>query len=276
MSSKVKNTDVWRSRNLHKESDLLVVEEPLQISLEFGPGDSRQQMDLAVTMRTPGHDFELALGFLYTEGIILEKNDILKIWSCEQVKPEEVGNVVRISLNPEVALNPDDFTRNFYVSSSCGVCGKQSIEQVKSKCRAEFTDQKFRLSHLLKAPETLRDKQDVYRFTGGLHASGLFSAEGELLLLREDIGRHNAVDKVIGAALQSDLMPLNNHFLVVSGRAGFELVQKALIAGIPVLVAVGAPSSLAVELAEQNQMTLIGFVRDGKFNVYCGKERLIV
>ncbi|MCA6075253.1 formate dehydrogenase accessory sulfurtransferase FdhD [Fulvivirga sedimenti] len=275
MKAAVTSVDVWRTRQLNHDKDLLAVEEPLQLRLEYGDPSDRSTADIAVTMRTPGNDFELALGFLFTEGIVTDRNDIQTIRYCLQVKDvRERDNVVRISLKPGVDPGLERLKRNFFTSSSCGVCGKTSIDQVKQLCASVQNDYTFVAERVISAPDLLRKGQKVFEYTGGLHASGLFDKSGDLILLREDIGRHNALDKVIGAALEMNKVPLRDHFLVVSGRASFELIQKALMAGIPLVAAVGAPSSLAVELAKQGNMTLLGFVKRGNFNIYCGREHL--
>jgi FdhD protein len=256
------------------QADLLAVEEPLEIRLGFGPMNEREQMSLSVTMRTPGYDFELVLGFLFTEGIITSNEQVESIKYCSTVKLEEIENVVRVELKPEVELDYGKFQRHFYTSSSCGVCGKSSIDSVKVNCHPIEGELKITSNFIHDLPQKLRQAQQVFEHTGGLHASALFNTSGELILLREDVGRHNALDKVIGAMLLKNAVPLSNYVLMVSGRASFELVQKAVIAGIPVLAAVGAPSSLAVDLANETGMTLFGFVRDGGFNVYCGEQRI--
>ena len=248
--------------------DLLVTEEPLEIRLGHGPSEDRAEFRLSVTMRTPGHDQELALGFLFTEGLITSVDQLLRVEYCMNVRPEEQGNVVRAELHPSVVVDPERWQRNTYTTSSCGVCGKTSIEAVEVTCTRPLG----RASQLDRAlvqalPERMRAEQMVFKHTGGIHAAALFNAAGELLLLREDIGRHNAVDKVVGAFLQQGFTA-DDKILVVSGRAGFELVQKCAVVGIPVMIAVGAPSTLAVQLARQRGMHLIGFVRDGRHNSY--------
>ena len=250
--------------------DLLVTEEPLEIRLGHGPEHDRKEVRLSVTMRTPGNDEELALGFLFTEGIITEAAEVLRVAYCENVKPEELGNVVRAELHPSIDLDPAKWQRNFYTSSSCGVCGKSSIDAVRTQCSVPLAAAP-RLDHTLitTLPERMRAAQTVFKHTGGIHAAALFNAKGEPLILREDVGRHNAVDKVIGAALNSELS-MDNCLLLVSGRAGFELVQKCVMAGIPAMAAVGAPSSLAVQLARDSGLLLIGFLRGERFNVYAG------
>lgn len=252
--------------------DVLAVEEPLEIRVAFGAGAARRRQSVAVTMRTPGHDFELAMGFLFTEGLIAKGADVTMM--------RYVGddmNVLQVELHPDFPYDPERLSRNFYASSSCGVCGKGSIEMVQThSCYTLTAGEPLLTAALVHGlPALLSKGQDVFACTGGLHAAGLFDAEGRLLILREDVGRHNAVDKLVGVAIREGSLPLRNHILLVSGRAGFELVQKAVMAGIPVLAAVGAPSSLSVSLAETYGMTLIGFLRDKRFNVYAGEERFI-
>jgi FdhD protein len=250
--------------------DLLAVEEPLEIRL--GP------KSISITMRTPGHDFELAAGFLFTEGILHHADEIREIrWShLENGNPRQLGNSVSVELNPGVEVDLDRLERHFYTSSSCGVCGKASIEAIQMQgCpvlpRNAPVVAATVIHHL---PETLRREQPVFERTGGLHAAALFSPDGKLQLLREDVGRHNAVDKLIGSQMLAGRTPLNDRLLLVSGRTSFELVQKTLMAGIPILAAVGAPSSLAVETAQRFNLTLLGFVRDGRFNIYSGASRI--
>ena len=248
--------------------DILVTEEPLEIRLGHGPLYDRKEFRLSVTMRTPGHDEELALGFLFTEGLIADPAEVVRVEHCTHVKPEERGNVVRAELCPDVELDPARWQRNFYTTSSCGVCGKSSLEAVHAQCRRTITPWGYVDPAVITAlPERMREAQTVFKYTGGIHAAALFDRQGKLLLLREDIGRHNAVDKLIGAALLAYL-PLATCQLLVSGRAGFELVQKCVVAGIPLMAAVGAPSSLAVDLARAHGLTLVGFLRGDRFNVY--------
>ena len=248
--------------------DILVTEEPLEIRLGHGPLDDRREFRLSVTMRTPGHDEELALGFLFTEGLIAAPDELLRVAHCEHVKPEERGNVVRAELHPDIELDPARWQRNFYTTSSCGVCGKSSLEAVHAQCRRPIPPWGDVDPEVIAAlPDRMRQAQTVFRHTGGIHAAALFDRHGRLLLLREDIGRHNAVDKLIGAALTAQL-PTVNCQLLVSGRAGFELIQKCVVAGIPLMAAVGAPSSLAVDLACAHGLTLVGFLRGDRFNVY--------
>ena len=255
--------------------DILAVEEPLEIRLGFPDGSHRA---ISITMRTPGEDAELAAGFLFTEGIVGRPDQIRQIRHCGVRGGNPSGsegvltNTIRVDLNGEVDLKK--LERHFYTTSSCGVCGKSSIEALYTGAKRveEGPIVDSELIHSL--PDKLRASQDTFDKTGGLHASALFNLSGGLELVREDVGRHNALDKVIGAKFLAGELPLADKILLVSGRASFELVQKALMAGIPLLAAVGAPSSLAVELAREFGMTLVGFVRDGSFNVYVGGERV--
>ena len=228
-------------------------------------------------MRTPGADLELAAGFLFTEGILNDPKQIANIRHCGlPAKDKNIQNTVVVELNAGVDVDFKRLERNFYTTSSCGVCGKSSIEALHTGAQAVNPNGfKVKNQSIHSLPAILRSSQDVFEQTGGLHASALFNESGELEILREDVGRHNALDKVIGAKFLAGEIPLSNKVLLVSGRASFELVQKALMAGIPVLAAVGAPSSLAVELAAEFGMTLVGFVRDERFNIYTGGERIV-
>jgi FdhD protein len=252
--------------------DLLAVEEPLEIRIVYGHEKERQQKNISVTMCTPGHDEELATGFLFTEGLIKKKGDVVRCISLS----ESGNNIVMAELHPGISFDPKKIERHFYTSSSCGVCGKSSIDAVKNV----FTNNDLKDNISINAfvlttlPEALRKQQEVFEHTGGLHASALFDLAGNLLLTREDVGRHNALDKLIGASLIVGNIPLGNHILLLSGRASFELIQKAAMAGIKIVCAIGAPSSLAVELAKETDMTLVGFLRDGRFNIYCGEQRI--
>jgi FdhD protein len=259
--------------------DMLVVEEPLEIKLAYGAADSRQQKSLAITMRTPGQDEELVLGFLLTEGLIGRSDQVLAMQHIGQaLHPDAKENVLLVELHPEVPIDFETLSRHFYTSSSCGVCGKASIEMVRtSTCYFPRTAHPVINADILHGlPTQLRQKQSLFDCTGGIHAAALFDATGQLLLMREDVGRHNAMDKLVGAAMQQGIFPLREHIILVSGRASFELVQKALMAGAPFMAAVGAPSSLAVELADDYGMSLVGFLRGGRFNVYCGVERVVL
>lgn len=252
--------------------DTLAVEEPLEIRVASSP--------LAVTMRTPGHDVELATGFLVSEGIIADGGDVRTAIHCGGPGTggeENTYNVLDIALAPHVAPPSPDAARNFYTTSSCGVCGKASIEAVETVSRHDVSVDPVTVDAALLAtfPDRLRERQAAFEKTGGLHAAALFdAATGELLVVREDVGRHNAVDKVVGWAAQNGRLPLTGTVLQVSGRASFELVQKAVMAGIPVLAAVSAPSSLAAELADSQGLTLVGFLRGNSMNVYAGAQRI--
>jgi FdhD protein len=256
------------------QPDSLAVEEPLEIRLAF-PGNKHKA--ISITMRTPGDDLELAAGFLFTEGIINSSEQISQIRHCGLPdKDKNIQNTVVVELKENIDVDLKRLERNFYTTSSCGVCGKSSIEALHTGvCRVEANGLKVSAELIHKLPEILRASQNIFEQTGGLHASALFDAKGELEIVREDVGRHNALDKVIGAKFLAGETPLDDKILLVSGRASFELVQKALMAGIPVLAAVGAPSSLAVELAAEFGMTLVGFVRDERFNIYTGGERIV-
>jgi len=248
-----------------RRPDTLAVEEPLEIRL-----DGRA---LTVTMRTPGHDVELAHGFLLAEGIIASRDDVAVARYCDgtDYTGANTYNVLDVGLAPGTAVPEGAGARSFLTTSACGVCGKESLDQVRTRTRFPLSGG-FRVpsATLASLPATMRRHQKVFDSTGGLHAAALFTAEGALLALREDVGRHNAVDKVLGWALTENRVPLSDAVLIVSGRASFELVQKAVMAGVPVLGAVSAPSSLAVDLAEESAMTLVGFLRDDSMNVYTG------
>jgi len=257
-----------------KAFDLLASEEPMEIKIVFGRATERIQKSISVTMRTPGNDFELAAGFLFTEGIIKNAGDIKTIKYCNGSNE----NAVKIEMKDDIAIELNKLERNFYTTSSCGVCGKSSIDVIKTVCRLEDAEKDFtQISPeiIYALPEILRSKQDVFGFTGGLHACGLFNYKGEFLLSREDVGRHNALDKLVGAALNQSMIPLRQNILLLSGRASFELIQKAWMAGISVVAAIGAPSSLAVQMAEEAGITLIGFLRNRSFNIYTGSQIII-
>jgi len=260
----------WDDGAIRRKEDYLAAEEPLEIRIGEDP--------LSVTMRTPGHDLELAAGFLFTEGMVQRRAQILALEALEddaETAVENRGNVVVAQLAPESAPDFEKMRRHFFAASSCGICGKASIDSVRART-LQPPNPDFRLDPeiLVRLPEVLRESQAVFGRTGGLHAAGLFSAAGKLLVLREDIGRHNAVDKVIGWALLEERVPLGETILLVSGRGGFEIVQKAIVAGLPVVASVSAPSSLAVQLARELGQTLIGFLRGRRFVVYAGAERI--
>lgn len=278
MSSSVKPIEITKVtlRGSHSTPDLMAVEEPLEIRIGFGRLGNREQKNLSVTMRTPGHDYELAIGFLFTEGIIDTYDQIESIKYCADVgKQEERENVVRVELRPEVILDVEKLQRHFYTSSSCGVCGKSSIESVHVSCLRLEDSVRVKSNVIHSLADKLREAQQIFEHTGGLHAVGLFDSGGKLMLTREDVGRHNAMDKIVGACLFKKEIPLSNHLLMVSGRASFELVQKAIKAGVQVMAAVGAPSSLAVSLAKDFGMTLLGFVRNSSYNIYSGEQRIL-
>jgi FdhD protein len=259
-------------------SDALAIEEPLEIRLEFGPKNNRQTQNISVTMRTPGNDKELALGFLFTEGIITQQKDVAQIGHSFIACAENKENTIQVSLNEDVIPNLRNTERNFYTTSSCGVCGKGSINAIRtvSVYQDQQDDNFINAVILHELPTLLSKHQEVFADTGGLHASALFMPNGELLLVREDVGRHNALDKLIGAAINNNWLPLTKNILLLSGRASFELVQKAAMAGITVIAAVGAPSSLAVELANEFNITLIGFLRNERFNIYTAAHRILI
>lgn len=255
------------------EVDTLAIEEPLEIRLGFIENGKLVHRAISITMRTPGNDFELAAGFLFTEGILDANNQITSIKHCGQFPNNQ--NTVRIDLSENTKINFVKLERNFYTTSSCGVCGKSSLDALFiSGAKAIEQKECSQISALTihDLPRKLLEKQDVFGETGGLHAAALFDFSGNLESLREDVGRHNAVDKLIGAEFLNDNLPISDKILFLSGRASFELVQKAVMAQIPVICSVGAPSSLAVEAAREFNVTLLGFVRDNRFNIYTGEE----
>ena len=254
-----------------RQRDQLVAEEPMEIQVG---GPDQDMISLAVTMRTPGHDGELAIGFLYAEGLINSHDDILSVHGGGRSAVGHTCNIVEVRL-----VRPFDLTaakRNFTATSSCGLCGKVSIQQVAIHCPPAAPGPVVDSSLLMPLPHALRQAQRVFEQTGGLHAAGLFDQAGRLLSMREDIGRHNAVDKLIGQMLQVGEVPLKDHLLLVSGRVSFEIVQKAAMAGVPILCAVSAASSLAIEAAQHFNMTLVGFLRNQSFNIYTHPERIAI
>jgi FdhD protein len=256
---------------LSARPDTLVAEEPMEIRLNGKP--------LAITMRTPGDDFALAAGFLVSEGVLATASDLLNIVYCAGATLEgsNTYNVVDVRTTPGVTIPDITLERNVYTTSSCGLCGKASLDAVRTTTRWPIADApplRIEPELLASLPDRLRAAQRVFDRTGGLHAAALFSEDGELLDVREDVGRHNAVDKLVGRALQNGDLPLSRAILLVSGRASFELAQKAAMAGIPVLAAVSAPSSLAVDLAAETGLTLVGFLRGSSMNVYAGEDRI--
>jgi FdhD protein len=279
----------------HPASDQLAVEEPLELQLGYGPADQRKVKSVSVTMRTPGNDFELVAGFLMTEGIVGDSAEINHIGYVVGRAPETVDaaeaepllrdlvlpyqperNVVRVDLAPDVTVSMANLERNFYTTSSCGICGKASLLALRTVCPPRSANRlRVAAGLLYSLPDKLRAAQDVFERTGGLHASGIFDAEGNLHGIREDVGRHNAVDKLLGSEFLADRTPLRDRLLLLSGRASFELLQKALMAGIAMVVSVGAPSSLAVQVAREFDITLVGFLRKDHFNVYHGTDRIL-
>jgi FdhD protein len=270
--SKTKVT-VWVVENgqMRSRSDQLATEEPLEIRL-VSP-----QKTIAVTMRTPGADFELAAGFLYSEGVVSSGKDIVRISYCvdPDVDGEQHYNIVNVALREELSVDLQPLERHFFTTSACGVCGKASLEALRLQgCPSIPEGPVVPVEVIYRLPEQLRKAQRVFSTTGGLHAAALFDTQGQLLSVQEDVGRHNALDKLVGWAVLSNQLPLNNSIVMVSGRSSFEILQKCLTAGVPIVCAVSAPSSLAVALAKEFGITLVGFLRGERFNVYAGRERL--
>ena len=258
-------------------SDALAVEEPLEIRIGFTYNGKRNHRPISITMRTPGDDESLAVGFLFTEGIIKSQDQVSTVRHCGRPSPNKgIQNTIRVELADNVDVDLKRLERHFYTTSSCGVCGKRSIEALQTGVSKLTDEGPFVSSEMIhQLPASGIASQSTFEKTGGLHASVMFDAKGRIEGIAEDVGRHNALDKVIGSKLISGEIPLSDNIVLVSGRASFELVQKALMAGIPIMAAVGAPSSLAVELAREYGMTLVGFVRDRRFNVYSGEWRII-
>jgi len=257
----------WNAGLVRSSEDYLVGEEPLEILLNGVP--------LSVNMRTPGHDCELAAGFLFTESLLRDASDIRSVGPAADER-QNGANRVSVQLASGVDFDSESTRRNFFAASSCGICGKSSIDSVRVRGAKRLVS-KLRLDPrlLCSLPDRLRSEQKIFGRTGGLHAAALFTASGDLLVVREDVGRHNAVDKVVGWALLNHRLPLDNTILLVSGRGGFEIVQKAIVAGIPLLASVSAPSDLAVQLARELDLTLVGFLRGERFNVYAGEQRIL-
>jgi FdhD protein len=253
----------WENGVAHEHADELAEEEPLEIRV--------RGRAISITMRTPGHDDELAAGFLLGEAIIERRVDVLRIEPCAK---NEFGNTIDVLLAPDVPVDFTRLTRNVFASSSCGICGKATIESILQTVDPIESDVQFNATLIAQLPALMHAEQQTFHRTGGLHAAALFDEEGKLLVLREDVGRHNAVDKVVGHALLNDLYPLDRHVLLVSGRSSFEIMQKALAARIPIVAAVSAPSSLAAQFAETSNQTLIGFLREGRMNIYTHRERI--
>jgi FdhD protein len=274
----------------HHAQDSLAVEEPLEIQLAHGAPGARSVKSLSVTMRTPGHDFDLAAGFLMTEGVVHDPNDIdqivylansaelpaanLQTESALPYRPEK--NVVRVELAPDVVVSLANLERNFYTTSSCGICGKASLLALQTVCPPRRKNVfQIEAEVLYQLPNRLREAQSLFNLTGGIHGAALFDSTGKLLAVREDVGRHNAVDKLLGAEFLADRTPLRSTLLLLSGRASFELLQKALMGGVSMVASVGAPSSLAVQVAKDFDITLVGFLRQGHFNIYHGAKHIL-
>jgi FdhD protein len=261
-------------------NDLIAVEEPLEIRIGYGPVNNREQKNISITMRTPGHDFELALGFLFTEGIIENAKDVKQIKYCTELNTKKDNqNIVRVELSEFVKIDLKKLQRNFYTTSSCGVCGKSSIDAIKTVCAVSMSNHKFEVNHniITQLPNKLRTQQDVFKHTGGIHGCALFDSKGIMEISREDVGRHNALDKLIGSLIsnKNESNSFEEKILLLSGRASFELIQKAAMLGVKMVCAVGAPSSLAVQTAIEFDITLIGFLRENRFNIYSHSYRVI-
>lgn len=258
-----------------EERDRLAVEEPMEIRVRWQGGGAVEEKSIAITMRTPGHDFELAVGFLFSEQVVHGGDEVADIAYCLDVEEAQERNVVTVTLIPGVEADVERLQRNVVAYSACGLCGKATLDSLDmSGCAPIVGGPTVSAKTLHSLPERMREGQRGFAATGGLHAAALFEPDGALVSLREDVGRHNAVDKVVGEHLMLGRVPLEDRVLLVSARAGFEILQKALVARVPIVAAIGAPSTLAVDLAERFGMTLVGFLRDGKFNVYAGAERI--
>ncbi|MGB5626580.1 MAG: formate dehydrogenase accessory sulfurtransferase FdhD [Woeseiaceae bacterium] len=267
-----------RAQSRQSRQDQVAVEEPLEIRLGYETPDGRTESSISITMRTPGNDAELATGFLFTESIVRDAADIAFVKPCGPPAPDSGNtNVVRVELESGVDVDLDRLKRHFYTTSSCGVCGKTSIDALRVSGAKEPASDNTRFDRkiLTALPDTLRAAQRIFDETGGLHAAAAFGIAGELVVIHEDVGRHNAVDKVVGTLLSRDMLPANDLGLLVSGRASFELMQKTVMAGMPLLAAISAPSSLAVDLAREFNITLVGFLRGDAFNIYSSEERIL-
>jgi FdhD protein len=278
--SSVKLLKITNNSLVQELDDLVATEEPLEIRLGFGDPQNRQQKSVSVTMRTPTHDFDLALGFLFSEGIIQSYEQVLSMKYCVDAGKQATENIVRVELKPDVEVDIKLFQRNFYMTSCCGVCGKASIEAIEAMtCGVDKVQntEKWQITPALiqQLLNEMSTAQRAFTYTGGLHAAALFDKLGKILLIREDVGRHNALDKVIGNALTQNL-PLHDKIILMSSRASFELIQKVIMANIPIIATIGAPSSLAVETAKRFGVTLLGFIKEDRFNVYSGAERILV
>ena len=274
--------DRFEGEAISKTDDLLAIEEPLEIRLAFGPKDKRELLNVSITMRTPGNDFELAVGFLFTEGIIFNNAQLnTSALFTNTNKISSTTNIIHVELSENIEVDPAILKRNFYTTSACGVCGKTSIEAIFSTCKLTVASKDFFVHKeiILQLPNLLQKQQNLFNSTGGIHAAALFNIDGSLLQTREDVGRHNALDKLIGSYFLSsttDIIIPDESILLLSGRASFELLQKSAMAGIKIICAVGAPSSLAVETAKQFGITLIGFLRGNRFNIYSNSQLIII
>ena len=257
---------VQKSNQNEVKTDQIVSEEPLEIRIDSGSGDSR----LAITMRTPGNDLELAAGFLWSEGLLRNREDLISITSCKDhsLSERERENIVICHVSKDAPAVTRELERRFTISSACGICGTDQIDDLKNRGCTHLQKPKLTIEDLAKLPDLMRQRQNIFDKTGGLHAAALFDIDGNLKVIREDVGRHNAVDKVIGWALMQDLIPLTGWSLTISGRGGFEIVQKSVAAGISAMISVSAPTSLAVETAREFNLTLLGFARDGQATIY--------
>jgi FdhD protein len=257
---------VQKSNQNEVKTDQIVSEEPLEIRIDSGSGDSR----LAITMRTPGNDLELAAGFLWSEGLLRNREDLISITSCKDhsLSERERENIVICHVSKDAPAITRELERRFTISSACGICGTDQIDDLKNRGCTHLQKPKLTIDDLAKLPDLMRQRQNIFDKTGGLHAAALFDIDGNLKVIREDVGRHNAVDKVIGWALMQDLIPLTGWSLTISGRGGFEIVQKSVAAGISAMISVSAPTSLAVETAREFNLTLLGFARDGQATIY--------
>ena len=277
--SPVKLLKISNNQAVQELDDLVATEEPLEIRLGYGALNNRQQMNVSVTMRTPTHDFDLALGFMYSEGIIQSYEQVSSIKYCVDAGKQATENIVRVELKPLVEVDAKLFQRNFYMTSSCGVCGKASIEAIEAMIfqvheAKPLNNWQITPALIYQLSKAMIAAQSAFTYTGGLHAAALFDKLGKILLIREDVGRHNALDKVIGNALTQNLF-LNDKIILMSSRASFELIQKVIMANIPIIATIGAPSSLAIETAQRFDITLLGFVKEDRFNVYSGAERVL-
>jgi FdhD protein len=266
----------YSDSNSSSASDQVAIEEPMEIQICSNTESLSAAKSISITMRTPGHDKDLALGFLFSESIIKNNNDVITIDQTGNTdQDDEIKNIIRVTLNSQTNLDMKKLERHFYTTSSCGVCGKTSIEAIYNQgckiCKSRFSIKHTKLTEL---PNKLRAQQVIFGETGGLHAAAAFNAHGEVILVREDVGRHNAVDKIIGALLRRKQLPADDLGIIVSGRTSFELMQKIIVAGVPMLAAVSAPSSLAISLAKEFEVTLVGFLRGKKFNTYSSDHRI--